>query len=418
MPGSRLTTWSNYLDIETFPHPPDAAAEDTSVDLYEYQARDLFEKYGVPVLPGIIADTPEEAKAAAEKIGGVVVVKAQVKTGGRGKAGGVKVAKSADEAYEAAKAILGLDIKGHVVQRVMVAAGASIEQEFYFSVLLDRSNRSYLSLCSVEGGMEIEQLAVEKPEALARVEVNPLTGIDKDKAVEIATAAGFPAELVDKVADAFVKLYDVYTGEGATLVEVNPLILDGDGNIIALDGKVTLDDNASEVRHPEHEELEDKGAADPLEAKAKESGLNYVKLDGEVGIIGNGAGLVMSTLDVVAYAGEKHGGVKPANFLDIGGGASATIMAAGLDVILGDPQVKSVFVNVFGGITSCVAVADGIVKALEILGDAATKPLVVRLDGNQVEEGREILAAANHPLVTLAAGMDEGADKAAELAAA
>ena len=388
------------------------------MDLYEYQARDLFEKYGVPVLPGIIADTPEEAKAAAEKIGGVVVVKAQVKTGGRGKAGGVKVAKSADEAYEAAKAILGLDIKGHVVQRVMVAAGASIEQEFYFSVLLDRSNRSYLSLCSVEGGMEIEQLAVEKPEALARVEVNPLTGIDKDKAVEIATAAGFPAELVDRVADAFVKLYDVYTGEGATLVEVNPLILDGDGNIIALDGKVTLDDNASEVRHPEHEELEDKGAADPLEAKAKESGLNYVKLDGEVGIIGNGAGLVMSTLDVVAYAGEKHGGVKPANFLDIGGGASATIMAAGLGVILGDPQVKSVFVNVFGGITSCVAVADGIVKALEILGDAATKPLVVRLDGNQVEEGREILAAANHPLVTLAAGMDEGADKAAELAAA
>ena len=378
------------------------------MDLYEYQARDLFEKYGVPVLPGIIADTPEEAKAAAEKIGGVVVVKAQVKTGGRGKAGGVKVAKNADEAYEAAKAILGLDIKGHVVHRVMVAAGASIEEEFYFSVLLDRSNRSYLSLCSVEGGMEIEQLAVEKPEALARVEVNPLTGIDKDKAVEIATAAGFPAELVDRVADAFVKLYDVYTGEGATLVEVNPLILDGDGNIIALDGKVTLDDNASEVRHPEHEELEDKGAADPLEAKAKESGLNYVKLDGEVGIIGNGAGLVMSTLDVVAYAGENHGGVKPANFLDIGGGASATIMAAGLDVILGDPQVKSVFVNVFGGITSCVAVADGIVKALEILGDAATKPLVVRLDGNQVEEGRAILAA----------GMDEGADKAAELAAA
>ena len=388
------------------------------MDLYEYQARDLFEKYGVPVLPGIIADTPEEAKAAAEKIGGVVVVKAQVKTGGRGKAGGVKVAKNADEAYEAAKAILGLDIKGHVVHRVMVAAGASIEEEFYFSVLLDRSNRSYLSLCSVEGGMEIEQLAVEKPEALARVEVNPLTGIDKDKAVEIATAAGFPAELVDRVADAFVKLYDVYTGEGATLVEVNPLILDGDGNIIALDGKVTLDDNASEVRHPEHEELEDKGAADPLEAKAKESGLNYVKLDGEVGIIGNGAGLVMSTLDVVAYAGENHGGVKPANFLDIGGGASATVMAAGLDVILGDPQVKSVFVNVFGGITSCVAVADGIVKALEILGDTATKPLVVRLDGNQVEEGRAILAAANHPLVTLAAGMDEGADKAAELAAA
>lgn len=386
------------------------------MDLYEYQARDLFEKYEVPVLPGIIADTPEEAKAAAEKLGGVVVVKAQVKTGGRGKAGGVKVAKTPDEAYEAAKAILGLDIKGHVVKRVMVAAGAQIEKEFYFSVLLDRANRSYLSLCSVEGGMEIEQLAVEKPEALAKVEVDPLTGIDAAKALEIAKAGGFDDETAAKVADVFVKLYDVYAGEGATLVEVNPLIQDASGRIIALDGKVSLDDNASEVRHPEHEELEDKGAADPLEAKAKASGLNYVKLDGQVGIIGNGAGLVMSTLDVVAYAGENHGGVKPANFLDIGGGASATVMAAGLDVILGDEQVKSVFVNVFGGITSCVAVAEGIVKALEILGDTATKPLVVRLDGNQVEEGRAILAAANNPLVTLAAGMDEGADKAAELA--
>jgi succinyl-CoA synthetase beta subunit len=388
------------------------------VDLYEYQARDLFEKYEVPVLPGIVADTPEEVRAAAEKLGGVVVVKAQVKTGGRGKAGGVKVAKTPDEAYEAAQAILGLDIKGHVVQRVMVAAGARIADEYYFSVLLDRSNRSYLSLCSVEGGMEIEQLAVEKPEALARVEVDPLAGIDKTKAVEIAKTANFPDDLVEAVSDVFVKLYDVYAGEGATLVEVNPLVRTEEGEIIALDGKVSLDENASEVRHPEHEELEDKGAADPLEAKAKEAGLNYVKLDGEVGIIGNGAGLVMSTLDVVAYAGEGHGGVKPANFLDIGGGASATVMAAGLDVILGDEQVKSVFVNVFGGITSCVAVAEGIVKALEILGDTATKPLVVRLDGNQVEEGRAILAAANHPLVTLAAGMDEGADKAAELAAA
>ncbi|WCD92797.1 ADP-forming succinate--CoA ligase subunit beta [Microbacterium sp. nov. GSS16] len=386
------------------------------MDLYEYQARDVFEKYGVPVLAGIVADTPEEVRAAAEKIGGVVVVKAQVKTGGRGKAGGVKVAKTPDEAYEAAKSILGLDIKGHVVKRVMVAQGARIAEEFYFSVLLDRANRSYLSLCSVEGGMEIEQLAVEKPEALARVEVNPLTGIDKAKAVEIAQAANFPEDLVEKVAEVFVKLYDVYKGEDATLVEVNPLVRTEDGDIIALDGKVTLDDNASEIRHPEHEALADKDSENPLEAKAKASGLNYVKLDGQVGIIGNGAGLVMSTLDVVAYAGEKHGGVKPANFLDIGGGASATVMAAGLDVILGDEQVKSVFVNVFGGITSCVAVAEGIVKALEILGDAATKPLVVRLDGNQVEEGREILAAANHPLVTLAATMDEGADKAAELA--
>jgi succinyl-CoA synthetase beta subunit len=385
------------------------------VDLYEYQARDLFEQYEVPVLAGIIADTPDEVRAAAERLGGVVVVKAQVKVGGRGKAGGVKVAKTPDEAYEAAKAILGLDIKGHVVKRVMVAAGARIAQEFYFSVLLDRANRSYLSLTSVEGGMEIEQLAVEKPEALARIEVNPLTGVDKAAAVEIAKAANFPEELVDQVSDVFVKLYDVYKGEDATLVEVNPLVLTEEGRIVALDGKVSLDENAG-FRHPNHAELEDTAAEDPLELKAKENDLNYVKLDGEVGIIGNGAGLVMSTLDVVAYAGEQHGGVKPANFLDIGGGASAEVMAAGLDVILGDAQVKSVFVNVFGGITACDAVANGIVKALEILGDAATKPLVVRLDGNKVAEGREILAAAAHPLITLAATMDEGADKAAELA--
>jgi len=385
------------------------------VDLYEYQARDRFEKHGVPVLPGIIADTPEEARAAAERIGGVTVVKAQVKTGGRGKAGGVKVAKTAEDAEAAARAILGLDIKGHVVKRVMVAAGADIQQEYYFSVLLDRANRTYLALCSYEGGMEIEQLAEERPEALARVAVDPAVGITLEKAREIAVAAKFPAELVEKVAPVFVTLYGVYTAEDATLVEVNPLVLTGAGDIVALDGKVSLDENAA-FRQPDHEALEDKDAADPLEAKAKQHDLNYVKLDGEVGVIGNGAGLVMSTLDVVAYAGENHGGVKPANFLDIGGGASAEVMAAGLDVILGDPQVKSVFVNVFGGITSCVAVADGIVKALELLGDTATKPLVVRLDGNQVDEGRAILAAAAHPLVTLATTMDDGADKAAQLA--
>ena len=385
------------------------------MDLYEYQARDLFESYGVPVLAGIVADTPAEAKAAAEKIGGTVVVKAQVKAGGRGKAGGVKVVHTPDDAATAAEAILGLVIKGLTVKRVMVAQGARIAQEFYFSILLDRANRSYLSLCSVEGGMEIEELAVERPDALAKIEVNPILGIDLDKAKEIALAGGFPAELVDKVAPVLVKLYEVYAGEDATLVEVNPLVLTEDGTVLALDGKVTLDENAS-FRHPNHEALEDKDAADPLEAKAKANDLNYVKLDGEVGIIGNGAGLVMSTLDVVSYAGEKHGGVKPANFLDIGGGASAEVMAAGLDVILGDEQVKSVFVNVFGGITACDAVANGIVKALEILGDAATKPLVVRLDGNKVEEGRAILRAANNPLVTLADTMDDGADKAAELA--
>jgi succinyl-CoA synthetase beta subunit len=362
-----------------------------------------------------VADTPEEVRAAAEKLGGVTVVKAQVKVGGRGKAGGVKVAKDPQAAFEAAQSILGLDIKGHVVKRVMVAGGARIAEEFYFSVLLDRANRSYLSLTSYEGGMEIEQLAVERPDALARIEVDPIAGIDLETAKSIAVAAKFPAELVDKVAPVFVKLWDVYTGEDATLVEVNPLVLTEEGDIIALDGKVTLDENAG-FRHPNHEALEDKDAADPLEAKAKAADLNYVKLDGEVGIIGNGAGLVMSTLDVVSYAGEKYSGVKPANFLDIGGGASAAVMAAGLDVILGDAQVKSVFVNVFGGITACDAVANGIIGALEVLGDTATKPLVVRLDGNKVDEGRAILAAANHPLVTLATTMDEGADKAAELA--
>ena len=385
------------------------------MDLYEYQARDMFERHGVPVLAGLIADTPDQAQAAAEKIGGLTVVKAQVKTGGRGKAGGVKVAPTPAEAKSVAEAILGLDIKGHIVQRVMVAAGADIDLEFYFSVLLDRANRNYLVLCSYEGGMEIEQLAEERPEALARIAINPAQGIDLDKAREIAVAAKFPAELVERVAPAFVKLYDVFTKEDATLVEVNPLVLTKSGDVIALDGKVTLDENA-EFRQPHHAELADSAAADPLEEKAKAHDLNYVKLDGEVGVIGNGAGLVMSTLDVVAYAGERHGGVKPANFLDIGGGASAEVMAAGLDVILGDPQVKSVFVNVFGGITACDAVAHGIVQALEIIADGATKPLVVRLDGNSVDKGREILAAANHPLVTLAETMDQGAEKAAELA--
>jgi succinyl-CoA synthetase beta subunit len=309
-----------------------------------------------------------------------------------------------------------MDIKGHTVHKVMIAAGADIATEYYFSVLLDRSERRYLAMCSVEGGMEIEQLAVERPEALARVAVDPIAGIDEAKANEIVAAANFPAEDAPKVAEAIQKLWTVYREEDATLVEVNPLVKTGSGDIVALDGKVSLDDNAS-FRHEDHEALVDKAAEDPLEAKAKAKGLNYVKLDGAVGIIGNGAGLVMSTLDVVAYAGEQYG-VGPANFLDIGGGASAEVMANGLDVILGDEQVRSVFVNVFGGITACDEVANGIVQALGILGDQATKPLVVRLDGNNVEEGRAILAAANHPLVTLVDTMDGAAAKAAELAAA
>jgi len=385
------------------------------VDLYEYQARDLFEAHGVPVLAGIVAETPEEAKAAAEKLGGVTVVKAQVKVGGRGKAGGVKVAKNADEAYQYAKEILGMDIKGHTVHQVMIAEGADIKEEYYFSILLDRGNRSYLAMASVEGGMDIEQLAEERPEDLARVEVSPTTGLNREVAEKIAAEAKFEQDQQSDIADVLVKLGDVFVKEDATLVEVNPLVLTGEGKLIALDGKVTVDDNA-DFRQPEHANLVDERTENPLEAKAEAKGLNYVKLEGNVGVAGNGAGLVMSTLDVVAYAGENHGNAKPANFLDIGGGADAQIMADGLDVILGDEDVKSVFINVFGGITACDEVANGIVQALDILGDTATKPLVVRLDGNKVEEGREILAEANHPLITIAATMDEGADKAAELA--
>lgn len=386
------------------------------MDLFEYQARDLFEAHGVPVLAGAVAYTPDEARAAAAKIGGKVVVKAQVKVGGRGKAGGVKLADDADDAFTKASAILGMDIKGHTVHRVMIAQAAPIAQEYYVSILLDRGNRCYLAMASTEGGVEIEQVAVETPDRLAMVPIDPLIGINLEIAKSIVAQAKFPAEISDAVADVFIALWEVFTTEDATLVEVNPLVKTEDGRIIALDGKVSLDDNA-EFRHPEHAALADTAATDPLEQLAKEKNLNYVKLDGEVGIIGNGAGLVMSTLDVVAYAGEKFGGVRPANFLDIGGGASAQVMADGLGIILGDPAVKSVFVNVFGGITACDAVADGIVKALAILGDSATKPLVVRLDGNNVVEGRRILTEAGNPLIEQVETMDGAAERAAELAA-
>jgi succinyl-CoA synthetase beta subunit len=390
------------------------------VDLYEYQARDMFEEHGVPVLRGITATTPEEAGAAAAELGTpVVVVKAQVKTGGRGKAGGVKIARSPEEATARAQEILGLDIKGHTVKTVMVAEGADIAEEYYFSLLLDRANRRYLAMCSKEGGMEIEQLAVERPEALARVEVDPIVGIDQAKADEIVAAAGFDAADAAELARVFQLLGQVYLKADATLVEVNPLVKTGDGSIVALDGKVSLDENA-DFRHPEHAALVDNSATDPLENAAKEKGLNYVKLDGSVGIIGNGAGLVMSTLDVVAYAGEEvAGNPKPANFLDIGGGASAEVMANGLEIILGDTQVKSVFVNVFGGITACDAVANGIVQAFQLLesrGEAVTKPLVVRLDGNNAEEGRRILTEAALPGLEQVDTMDGAAKRAAELA--
>lgn len=386
------------------------------MDLFEYQARDLFEASGVPVLAGAVASTPEQAQQAAEKIGGKVVVKAQVKIGGRGKAGGVKLAENPTDAFEKAKAILGMDIKGHTVHKVMIAGAAPIESEYYLAILLDRAARSFLVMASVSGGMDIEEVAHKTPEKLAKVHVDPNEGISADKALEIVRKGGFPSDVEKAVADVLVTLWKTFKDSDATLVEVNPLVKTTDGRIIALDGKVTLDDNAA-FRHPDHEALIDHAATNPLEALAKEKDLNYVKLDGEVGVIGNGAGLVMSTLDVVAYAGEKFGGVKPANFLDIGGGASAQVMADGLSIILGDPAVKSVFVNVFGGITACDAVANGIVQALAMLGDKATKPIVVRLDGNNVLEGRRILNEANHPLVQQLDTMDGAAAKAAELAA-
>jgi succinyl-CoA synthetase beta subunit len=385
------------------------------VDLMEFQAKELFARHGVPVTVGTVVTKPEDAEAAAEAEGGRVVVKAQVKTGGRGKAGGVKLAQDPQEAVAKAREILGMDIKGHTVHRVLIAPAADIAVEYYFSFLVDRANRDYLCIASTEGGVEIEVTAHENPDAIARVSIDPQVGVDDAKADEIVAATGFTADVAEQARDAIKKLWDVFIKEDATLVEVNPLVKLGDGTIEALDGKVSLDDNA-EFRHEDHVQFEVTEDADPLELLAKEKGLNYVKLDGAVGIIGNGAGLVMSTLDVVAYAGEKHGGVKPANFLDIGGGASAEVMASGLDIILNDAQVKSVFVNVFGGITACDEVANGIVGALHRLGDEANKPLVVRLDGNNVEEGRRILQQANHPLVTLVDTMDGAADRAAELA--
>jgi succinyl-CoA synthetase beta subunit len=390
------------------------------VDLFEYQAKELFAKHGVPVTPGTVALTTAEARAAAEAYGGAVVVKAQVKTGGRGKAGGVKLADSPDDAEVKAGQILGLDIKGHVVRRLLITPAADIATEYYVSFLLDRANRTYLAMASVEGGMDIEEVARTKPEALAKLPVDALTGVDAAKAREIVEAARFPADVADQVADVLQHLWRVLVDEDATLVEVNPLVKTPEGQILALDGKVTLDENA-DFRHTDHEQYVVTDGTDPLELAAKEKDLNYVKLDGSVGIIGNGAGLVMSTLDVVAYAGEEFGRVKPANFLDIGGGASAEVMANGLEIILSDPQVKAVFVNVFGGITSCDAVANGIVQAFTLLaerGDAVELPIVCRLDGNNAAEGRRILDEAEHDVVELVDTMDAAARRVAELAAA
>lgn len=389
------------------------------MDLYEYQAKEMFAKHGVATQVGVVVETPEAARAAAEEIGGTVVVKAQVKTGGRGKAGGVKLASTPEEAEQRARDILGLDIKGHIVRKVLIVPASDIAEEYYVSFLLDRANRNFLAMASVEGGMDIEEVAATKPEALAKIAIDPIAGVDEVKAAEIVAAAGFPEEIADQVTTMLVQLWDVFTAEDATLVEINPLAKTPTGEVLALDGKVTIDDNA-EFRQAEHAALADNEATDPLELKAKEKDLNYVKLDGQVGIIGNGAGLVMSTLDVVAYAGEDFGGVKPANFLDIGGGASAEVMADGLEIVLGDPDVKAVFVNVFGGITACDAVAAGIIQALAMLedrGETPDKPLVVRLDGNNAEVGRAILDEAAHELIEEVNTMDDAARRVAELAA-
>ena len=388
------------------------------MDLYEYQAKHLFDSHGVPVTAGEVCATPDAAHEAARKIGSAVVVKAQVKTGGRGKAGGVKLAATPDEAQARADDILGLDIKGHVVRRVLVTEATDIVEEYYVSFLLDRANRAFLAMASVEGGVDIEEVAATRPEALALVRIDAIEGVDEAAAARIVDQAGFPAHIRDQVTAILVQLWQVLVKEDATLVEVNPLVLSADGRVLALDGKVTLDDNAH-YRHASHADLVDKDATDPIELRAKEFDLNYVKLDGEVGIIGNGAGLVMSTLDVVAYAGEEFGGVRPANFLDIGGGASAEVMSNGLDIVLNDPDVRAVFVNVFGGITSCDAVANGIVQAVGALADRGTpvtKPIVCRIDGNNAVEGRRILTEFNHPLVEMVETMDDAARRVAQLA--
>jgi succinyl-CoA synthetase beta subunit len=392
------------------------------VDLFEYQAKELFAEYGVPVPKDKVASTADEAKAISTEFANQghpqVVVKAQVKTGGRGKAGGVKLADDADDAYDKASKILGMDIKGHTVHKVLIAEASDIAQEYYLSFLLDRANRTFLSICSVEGGVEIEEVAHTNPNAIARIPINPLTGVDHEKALEIVRAGRLPEETHEQAAMLAERLWAMFADEDATLAEVNPMVLTPDGRVLALDGKVTLDDNAS--FRQDHEKFADIESADPLEAKAKEKHLNYVKLDGEVGIIGNGAGLVMSTLDVVAYAGENFGGKKPANFLDIGGGASAEVMANGLDIVLSDPAVESVFVNVFGGITACDAVANGIVSAFSLLesrGEPVNRPIVVRLDGNNAIEGRRILTEAALSGVEQVDTMDGAARRAAELAA-
>src|ERR687887_162533 len=379
------------------------------MDLFEHQAKELFARHGVAVPRGRVAWSPEEAEAVAAELGGTVVVKAQVQVGGRGKAGGIQLAANPAEARARAERIIGMDIKGHVVRRVLVEEASDIAAEYYLSILHDRAGKGLLAMASTQGGVDIEEVAASSPEAIVRVPVNPLIGLRPYHASQVLYGAGFAPAAHQGTADILTKLHQVLLAADCTLVEVNPLVLTTDGQVKALDAKVSLDDSAL-FRHPELEALRDTFALDPQEQAAKERGLNYVKLDGWVGIIGNGAGLVMSTLDVVAQAGGRA-----ANFLDLGGGASAETMADGLEGILSDPKVRSVLVNIFGGITRGDLVAEGILEALERLGDRVRVPLVVRLDGTNAEEGRALLAKSPSDKVVTAATMLGAAAKAVEL---
>ena len=380
------------------------------MDLFEHQAKELFARHGVAVPRGRVAWSPEEAAAVAAELGGTVAVKAQVQIGGRGKAGGIKLAGDPAEARAHAERIIGMDIRGHTVRRVLVEEASDIAAEYYVAILHDRASKGFLAMASAEGGVDIEEVAATKPEAIVKVPVNPLVGLRSYHVNQLVYGAGFDERARKGAAELLARLYDVLVAADCMLVEVNPLVLTAAGQVIALDGKVSLDDSAL-PRHPDLEALRDTFAADPQEQAAKERGLNYIKLDGYVGIIGNGAGLVMSTLDVVAQAGGKA-----ANFLDVGGGASAETMTDGLEVILSDAKVRSVLVNIFGGITRGDLVAQGILDALDRLGDKVQVPLVVRLDGTNAAEGRALLAASPSDKVIPAATMLDAARKAVELA--
>src|SRR5918999_1080841 len=378
------------------------------MDLYEYQGKELFRRFGIPVSEGRLAETPEAARTAAEGLGGKVVVKAQVLTGGRGKAGGIQKASSPDEAAEVASSILGMEIRGHKVGRVLVERAGNIASEYYLSFLLDRSERNFLGMMSAKGGVDIEEVAETDPDAIAMVHIDPLLGISDFHAREMVFGSGLDARARKDAIALLPKLYRAFVELDASLVEVNPLVLTGEGRVVALDAKVSLDDSAA-YRHPTFDQLKAAHEIPEQERVAKEKGLNFIKLDGDVGIIGNGAGLVMSTLDVVKAAGGEA-----ANFLDVGGGAGAELLSSALEVITSNPEVKSVLINIFGGITRCDLVAEGI---LDALGRLEVKvPIVVRLDGTNAEQGRKMLADAPHPKLSAADTMLGAAERAVELA--